>query len=209
MNSSSPGANRLNLDPASSTERITRAPGQSSAESLPTLPVPDYMTQIQYQITEEKGFFHNNISTNLPPTTSSPTFLSRPVPILQGDIKQIPNTVAETSFLFDPSIPSAKIQSLCYLDCLSSISLQTCNLLAISMDLHKSKIATCKIHFIPLRTAQQAHYMQEDFWTLHMSTPICSTVQFLWMEKIQFNGGQVSSAFKGFAIHLPFDCGRT
>ena len=31
MNSSSPGANWLNLDPASSTERITRAPGQSSA----------------------------------------------------------------------------------------------------------------------------------------------------------------------------------
>ena len=28
MNSSSPGANRLNLGPASSTERVTRAPGQ-------------------------------------------------------------------------------------------------------------------------------------------------------------------------------------
>ena len=41
-------------------------------------------------------------------------------------------------------------------------------------------------------------------WTLHMSTPICSTVQFLWMEQIQFNGALVSSAFKGFAIHLPF-----
>jgi len=51
--------------------------------------------------------------------------------------------------------------------------------------------------------------MQEDFWTLHMSTPICSTVQFLWMEQIQFNGARVSSAFKGFAIHLPFDCGCT
>jgi len=108
MNSSSPGANRLSLDPASSTERITRAPGQSSAKSLPTLPVHDYMTHIQYQITEEKGFFHNNISINLPPTTSSPTFLSRPELILQGDIKQIPNPVAETSSLFDQEFQAPK-----------------------------------------------------------------------------------------------------
>ena len=92
---------------------------------------------------------------------------------------------------------------------MSLISLQTCNLLAVSTDLHKPKIATCKIDFIPWGTTQQAHYMQEDFWTLHMSTLICSPVQFLWMEKIQFNGGLVSSAFKGFAIHLPFDSGST
>ena len=150
------------------------------------------MTQIRYQITEEKGFFHNNISTNLPPTTLSPTFLSRPAPILQGGIKQLPNPVAETSSLFDPSIPSAKKQTRCYLDCMSLISLHTCNLLAVSTDLHKPKIATCKIDFIPWGTTQQAHYMQEDCWTLHMTTPICSTVQFLWMEQIQFNGGGVN-----------------
>ena len=132
------------------------------------------MTQIQDQITDENCFFHNNISTNLPPTTLSPTFLSRPEPILQGDIKQIPNTVAETSSLFDPSIPSANIQTRCYLDCMSLISLQTCNLLAISTDLHKPKIATCKIDFIPSGTTQQAHYMQEDFWTLHIFVQLCS-----------------------------------
>ena len=103
--------------------------------------------------------------------------------ILQGNIKQLPNTVAQTSSLFDPSIPSANIQTRCDLDCMSLISLQTCNLLAVSTDLHKPKIATCKIDFIPWGTTQQAHYMQEDFWTLHMSTPICSPVQFLWWRR--------------------------
>ena len=64
MNFSSPGVNQLNLGPASSTESATCAPGQPSAESLPNLPVPNYMTQNQIQghITEGKGFFNNNIS---------------------------------------------------------------------------------------------------------------------------------------------------